>query len=265
MKVESGLKPRVRGAGNMTTVAGLKPRSALAVMGEAETSLSKHRHLPHIDLVGHYQFITFRTFDSVDDFVKKLSTGAQSNAKKQLAVDAYLDQSPKGAYLTGEVLDFLSAFLKSKDGVLYELVAFAMMSNHVHLLIKPMAGLSQVMQAIKGVSARTINTMLGKTGKFWADDYYDKLIRDERHFAVVYEYIKNNPLKIQNEGQGFSSAEIVVDTFGAEAPIPRGGLIESDRAEAPIPRCELAGVDGAKAPTPTRFYGKFEFEAKEVL
>jgi hypothetical protein len=36
----------------------------------------------------------------------------------------------------------------------------------------------------------------GKSGKFWADDYYDKAIRDEKHFRVVYTYIQNNPLKI---------------------------------------------------------------------
>ena len=147
-------------------------------------------------------------------------------------------------------MDFLSAFLKSKDGVLYELVAFAMMSNHVHLLIKPMAELSQVMQAIKGASAKAINTMLDKTGKFWADDYYDKLIRDEQHFAVVYEYIKNNPLKIQNESLGFSSAEVAVDTFGAKAPIPKCAPTETNGAEAPIPK---------------RFCGKFETEFKEIL
>ena len=199
----------------------------------AEASLPRHRHLPHIDLVGYYQFITFRTFDSVDEFVKKLSASTLSNAKKQLAVDAYLDESSKGAYLSDEVLDFLSDFLKSKDDVLYELVAFAIMSNHVHLLIKPMAELSQVMQAIKGASAKTINTMLGKSGKFWADDYYDKLIRDHQHFAVVYEYIRNNPLKIHNGSLGFSSAESAVNVFGAKAPIPK------------------------------RFYGKFE--TKKIL
>jgi len=52
------------------------------------------------------------------------------------------------------------------------------------------------MQRIKGGSAKMINELLGRRGPFWARDYYDKAIRDERHFDVVYQYIKNNPLKL---------------------------------------------------------------------
>ena len=33
--------------------------------------MKKHNNLPHIDLLGYYQFVTFRTFDSVDDFLKR--------------------------------------------------------------------------------------------------------------------------------------------------------------------------------------------------
>lgn len=75
-------------------------------------------------------------------------------------------------------------------------MALVIMNNHVHILFKPLQSLSKVMQMIKGVSAKKINELLGKNGRFWADDYYDKAIRDEKHFWVVYEYIKNNPLKI---------------------------------------------------------------------
>ena len=35
-----------------------------------------------------------------------------------------------------------------------------------------------------------------KQGRFWAQDYYDRGIRDQEHFDVVYRYIQNNPLKL---------------------------------------------------------------------
>ena len=184
--------------------------------GEAKASLPyKFRHLHHIDLVDHYQFITFRTHDSVDAFVKKLALQNKTNQQRQMKVDEYLDQSIKGAYLYGAVLHYLFQFLKSHDGDLYELISFAIMPNHVHLLLKPKIELPVLMQRIKGSSSIQINTILKRTGKFWSSNYYDKLIRDDRNFILVYDYIKNNPLKLDDN---FS---------GAKAPLPSGSLYGS--------------------------------------
>jgi len=157
------------------------------------------KHLPHIDLPNHYQFITFRTFASMDGFLRKLAAQSISNDKKQLAMDAYLDSSLLGASLRGEVLSTLNTFFRTKDTLLYDLVAFCIMPNHVHLLLKPYDSLPVVMQKTKGGSAKMINEILGRSGVFWAKDYYDKAIRDERHFSVVYQYIKNNPVKLRDK------------------------------------------------------------------
>ncbi|MDO8453239.1 MAG: transposase [Sulfurimonas sp.] len=190
----------------------------------------KNTHLPHIDLEGYYQFVTFRTFDSVDEFVKKLGLDNKSNKEKQLYIDEYLDVSTNGAYLQDDVLGYLCDLLIGYDKKLYELVAFCIMNNHVHILFKPLERLSKVMQMIKGVSAKKINELLGKNGKLWADDYYDKTIRNEKHFWVVYEYIKNNPQKIS----------------GTKVPPPTGTdtLVSENN-------------NGIKVPLP-RFYGIFE-------
>ena len=152
----------------------------------------KHRHLSHIDIKDHYQFITFRTQDSVDPYLIKLAGQNLPNGRKQLAIDTYLDKSQNGAYLTDDVLLFLSNYLRLKDAVLYELIAFCIMPNHVHLLIKPLCKLTRIMRLLKGGSAKIINEMMRQEGRFWAKDYYDKLIRDENHFTVVHQYIKNN-------------------------------------------------------------------------
>jgi putative transposase len=196
----------------------------------------KHRHLPHIDLNEYYQFVTFRTFESVDEFVRKWDfSPAMSNKEKQQAIDDYLDNSTNGVYLKDDVLEWLYDFLLQQDRKLYELSAFAIMNNHVHVLFKPLKPLSKVMQIIKGVSAKEINELLGKSGKFWADDYYDKAIRDEKHFWVVYEYIKNNPLKIG----------------GTEVPLPRGTINGTDTLVS------ANGYGGVKTSHMKRFYGIF--------
>ena len=36
---------------------------------------------------------------------------------------------------------------------------------------------------------------LNKSGNFWQKDYFDKAIRDDEHFKVVLEYVKNNAYK----------------------------------------------------------------------
>ncbi|MFW5444398.1 MAG: transposase [Methylococcaceae bacterium] len=155
-----------------------------------------YNRLPHIDNCHNYQFITFRTIDSVDDFLRRLFVQNLSNDKMQHAVDKYADTSIKGAYLKDDTLVLLFDFLKSKDPGYYDLIAFSIMPNHVHLLVKPNIPLSKLMQLIKGGSAKLINDLLNKQGHFWFKNYYDKGIRDQAHFDCVYRYIENNPLKL---------------------------------------------------------------------
>jgi REP element-mobilizing transposase RayT len=157
---------------------------------------NKYQKLPHIDIEGYYQFITFRTYDSLDSYLEKLYELNISNKQKQQQIDTYLDTSQKGAYLTNDILLYLYDYFISQDKILYDLIAFSIMPNHIHILFKPYDKLSKVIQKIKGNSSLEINKRLNKSGKFWASNYYDKAIRGEKHFMMVYEYIKNNPLKI---------------------------------------------------------------------
>jgi len=83
----------------------------------------------------------------------------------------------------------------------YELHAYCVMSNHGHLLIR--AGkhgngdyyhIADLIRALKRYTAYQINKLLGKSGKFWDDYYFDRIIRNERNYAAVVEYILNNPV-----------------------------------------------------------------------
>ena len=153
-------------------------------------------YLPHVDLEGYYQFVTFRTHDSIDDYLKRISDDSSISVRlREYKIDEYLDNSSCGAYLNDEVLNYLRDFFISKDSNLYGLVAFAIMPNHVHLLFKQEESLSKTMQILKGSSSIAINRLLNRKGRFWEVNYYDRAIRNENHFLTVYDYIQNNPLK----------------------------------------------------------------------
>ena len=62
---------------------------------------------------------------------------------------------------------------------LYELQAWAVMPNHVHLLMLPHAAPPQITHWIKGRTAREANLLLERTGEpFWQDESYDHWVRN---------------------------------------------------------------------------------------
>jgi hypothetical protein len=51
------------------------------------------------------------------------------------------------------------------------------------------------MQTVKSVSAHRINKELGRTGSVWQPDYFDRYIRDAKHYQSALRYIESNPVK----------------------------------------------------------------------
>ncbi|QSZ42380.1 hypothetical protein GJV85_09770 [Sulfurimonas aquatica] len=156
-----------------------------------------YEKLPHISLHDYYQFITFRTYDSMDAFIYKIQDNHNLTSKmKQFHIDAYLDESKNGAYLFGGNIAILKDHILSKNNILYEVDTLCIMPNHVHLLIKQKDDLSRIMKYIKAKSAIELNKSLGKKGKFWLSGYFDRLIRNQEHYDLVYRYILDNPFKV---------------------------------------------------------------------
>ena len=167
-----------------------------------------HTKLHHINLKEHYQFITFRTYDSVDTYVRKIQISNEEERIKQYKIDIYLDRSNIGAYFFESAIDIMLDVVLEEDENLYDVEIVAIMPNHVHILLKQHADLEVIMKYIKGKSAIKLNKYLKREGKFWANGYFDKLIRDEEHFVKVYNYIKNNAIKADlNDERVFSKYE----------------------------------------------------------
>jgi REP element-mobilizing transposase RayT len=77
----------------------------------------------------------------------------------------------------------------------YELHAWVVMPNHVHLLILPQVSLPQITHWIKGRTARESNVLLGRAGEpFWQHESYDHWVRNEREFQRIAAYIEENPV-----------------------------------------------------------------------
>ena len=82
------------------------------------------------------------------------------------------------------------------DNIRYDLLAWVVMPNHVHvvLLIKPGWTMARIVQDWKRVSTRQINTTLGLSGSLWQRDYFDRAIRYEAHLVRVVSYVHVNPV-----------------------------------------------------------------------
>lgn len=153
------------------------------------------RKLPHIQVENMLNFITFRTHKSIDGYVQKISSQPLDTKTKQFAIDCYLDRSSQGAYFFDEETTVMKEILLAFDGELYELLSFAVMPNHIHIVVKPLCDLAVIMQKIKGKNARVLNERLGLQGAFWAKEYYDKVLRDAKQIRTTVEYVLNNPIK----------------------------------------------------------------------
>jgi putative transposase len=114
-------------------------------------------------------------------------------------MDRLLDSATTGPLylrrsdIAGMVVGALGYLERSMD--YYQLHSYAVMGNHVHLLISPRVAVSKLMQSLKRFTAREGNKMLGLTGRpFWQEESYDRLVRDDREFLRIAEYIELNPV-----------------------------------------------------------------------
>jgi putative transposase len=85
----------------------------------------------------------------------------------------------------------------SFDGEQYELGDFVVMPNHVHLLgtFASKEGMLRQCESWKRFSAREINRATGRKGRFWQQDAFDHLVRNERQYEWLRRYIVENGVR----------------------------------------------------------------------
>ena len=78
----------------------------------------------------------------------------------------------------------------------FELYAFCVMPDHVHILVEPSdcSDLTQFVQRVKG-KATQAHWRLGGNGKLWQRGFYDHVLRSEEGIPDVARYILGNPVR----------------------------------------------------------------------
>jgi REP element-mobilizing transposase RayT len=84
-------------------------------------------------------------------------------------MDRFLDEARCGPtwMKRDDVAQIVADAIRYAAGTLshYELHAYVVMANHVHLLILPLLAPSKLLQSVKGFSAREANKLLGRSGE----------------------------------------------------------------------------------------------------
>jgi REP element-mobilizing transposase RayT len=195
-------------------------------MSTLEYQLFYRRHLPHIQPPGATLFITFRLAGSLPtEVLQRLLTEAERVEAvlarildpQERAQQAYLEQrrlfgkwdtaldtAQNGPFWLRDprIADLVTESLHHRDGRVYDLDAFCIMPNHVHLVYTPLPkadstyhAMSAIMHSLKRYTARQANLLLGREGSFWQHENYDHVVRDEAEWRRIITYVLNNPVK----------------------------------------------------------------------
>jgi len=119
------------------------------------------------------------------------------SGKAFVCMDRLLDEQRAGpAYLKMPAVAEVVADSICRGPCNYELHAWVVRPNHVHVLITPRTDVSGLLRKLKGGSARECNRLLGRTGQpFWQDESYDRLVRNAGEFERIENYIVQNPVR----------------------------------------------------------------------
>jgi len=127
------------------------------------------RNLPHWQQGGRTYFVTFR-----------VKEGELTDAERQIVLDSCFHWNGSRA----------------------DVHLVTVMPDHVHVLLTPREQspgewwpLQELMQSIKGTTARTINQARGADGALWQSEYFDRIVRDKDEFFEKCRYMLNNPVK----------------------------------------------------------------------
>jgi len=205
-------------------VAGVPPARVEGILPsqqDSESTIDKRqgRYLPHWSKQGAIYVVTFRLADAVPSEVSKswrlerqqIVERAQQKGRplthiEQIElhrlysekIESFLDAGHGECLLRKpQLTEIVHNALKHFDGERYKLIAWAVMPNHVHVILRPLAGheLPEIVHSWKSFTSKQISRRLDRQGSLWMDEYYDHLIRDEDDFRNQVDYVLANPEK----------------------------------------------------------------------
>jgi REP element-mobilizing transposase RayT len=187
---------------------------------------SYRRRLPHIQPEGATFFATSRLAGSlpvevierlrqekvsIDNELKRITDRNERERKAYFGSqrlfnkwDDALEASNTGTNFLSDlrIANLVSESIQYRNGKVYDLIAFCIMPNHIHLVFTPLKedlekyyALSKIMHSLKRYTAQEANLILGRSGAFWQHESYDHIIRDETELERIIKYVLYNPVK----------------------------------------------------------------------
>jgi putative transposase len=190
------------------------------------------RHLPHWQPQDAVFFVTFRLKNSLPYEIIESLREERERAKVSLNTllecerthqntlddqryferwEEYLNRADFGPRWLSqpEIAGIVKEALHYRDGKVFDLYAYCIMSNHVHVVFEPLSRsechsdlqhsnpmpLNKIMQSLKRHTARQANIILGREGAFWQDESYDRAIRNNEECIRTVNYVLENPVK----------------------------------------------------------------------
>ncbi len=182
-----------------------------------EVSIRYSAYLPHWEQESATYAVTFRLDDSLpravlDAWLRERQevtrraeaagrplTDAELRRLRDLhseQVEKYLDAGHGACHLKdARAAAIMRDALRHFDGQRYDLIAWCVMPNHVHVVVRPRPGeeLAKITHSWKSFTSNGINKALGRKGTLWQPDSFDHLIRDADDLERSVQYVLDNP------------------------------------------------------------------------
>lgn len=169
--------------------------------------------LPHWETQDAIYFVTFRLADSLPQHVliklreehrefqsrpaaSDTEASNRSNVRYIQSINQTLDRGIGDCFLAQpRIAEIVVGALLHFNKQRYCLHAWCVMPNHVHLVFSLASNetLSRVMHSIKRYTAKEANAVLGRSGRFWQEEYYDHIVRNEKAYERIVDYVRSNP------------------------------------------------------------------------
>ena len=96
----------------------------------------------------------------------------------------------------GDYLAFLKAVADLKERKPFDLYGYCLMSNHIHLLLRPRGGtISRIVQSLLVSHTQRYHRFHHSGGHVWQGRFKSPVIQDDDHLLAVLRYIEANPLR----------------------------------------------------------------------
>ena len=166
-------------------------------------------YIPHFDQRNLIQSVTFRLEDAVPEelvkqwklelsWAKRISASDPRQVALRRKIEKYEDAGIGACWLRNDqVAAIVEQAILYYGGEHYRTIAWCVMPNHVHTIfeIHGKCSFDEIMHSWKSYTTHEANKILGRSGKFWFREYFDRFIRDSEHLASAIEYVENNPVK----------------------------------------------------------------------